>query len=156
MTDHQSHIVIRRFNRLQQWEEWNWRGINLVVLIVIVVKAIYHYPAWYLWLPLVCILLAGPKLYRQYQKKKHALLESNIVKLPPDWDQRISIFTRLAGWRFILLLFFGITNLLSGLWMYVILGLLYLCSWLIDWLAWRKQKEVTHYIESYQPHESTA
>lgn len=153
MTEHQSHIVMKRFSRLQNWEDWNWRGLNLVFLIMVITARIYHYPAYYLWGLLVLILFAGPKLYRQYQKKRKALLENNLVKLPPDWDKRMSIFTRFAGWRFILLIFFCATYFLSGLWMYVILGLLYILSWLIERFAKREQDKVIQYIESYQPNE---
>lgn len=147
MSQRQANIFIKRFEKLQRWEQGNWIVINLVFTCLSLYAKITHQPT-ILWILAVLVLFTGPTIYREYQKKQRLLLQNNIVNLPADWDKRLSIFTRLAGWNLILVLCFGLTYFLPNLSAYIAIGVLYAASWWIGWKTSQKRKEVRNYLFS--------
>lgn len=154
MTEHQSRVLIKRFQTMQRWEQGMWMMLNTFVTLMAFFVKWRHLPYYYMVGPLIIILLIGPRLYKQYKKKQCQLLENNLIKLPADWDHQVSIFTRYAGWQFILYIAFILAYFMPGLWAYAVIGILYLGSLLLEWLVRRKQAEVAWYLESFQPHET--
>lgn len=153
MTEHQSPVLIKRFQKMQRWEQGNWMLLNTFVTLMAYFAKRQDSP-YYLVGVLVLILFIGPKLYRQYKKKQRQLLENNLVKLPPDWDQRMSAFTHYAGWQFILYIIFILAYFLPRMWAYAAIATLYLSSLVLEWRVRRKQAEVAWYLEAYQPNEN--
>ncbi len=150
MSLRQANIFTKRFEKLQRWEQGNWMMLNFVFALVAFFSKIQHQPAM-LWLLAVLVLFLGPRMHKEFQKKQRITLESNIVNLPADWDKHLSIFTRLAGWNFFIVLGFGLTYLLPQLYAYVSIGLLYLVSWILQWKTIQKRREVRTYLSQFKP-----
>ncbi|MFH1207469.1 MAG: hypothetical protein V1668_02575 [Patescibacteria group bacterium] len=153
MAEHQSHLIIKRFQAMQRWEQGSWMALNTLITVMAYIAKRQDSP-YYMVGAIVLVLFVGPKLYRLYKKKQRQLLGNNSVKLPVDWDRRMSAFTHYAGWQFILYLAFVLAYFLPRAWAYATMAILYVVSLALEWRVRRKQAEVAWYLQAYQPHES--
>lgn len=145
MTERQTNIFIKRFAKLQRWEQASWLFLNLAFALLSVYAKMKSQPG-ILWALIILVLFLGPSIFKSYAKKQRLMLQNNLVNLPPGWDKRLSIFTHLAGWEFVLILGLGLSYLLPMPLAYSIIILLYLGSWAIEWLKNKKRRETLEFL----------
>ena len=71
------------------------------------------------------------------------MLENNMVGLPKDWHQKVSIFKNFAILRFTIFIGFGITYFFTkSWWTYFITLAIYISSWYLELKAEKKRQEL--------------